>query len=194
MTDAPEVKALDEAEVASVRARFTGPRCAERFCGDDDDPDAGRCDLSAGHDGLHCWGTLSRDEIARLLATLDETRAQLAEVVSRAEKLAAALARAERADRPAPERDEAHLRQHTAPGWWQVWGADLCVALLKAEDMGAIGNYVADAEESPRSVLFADGRTVTVGEDGALHVGRDDKRAREVFWSKKTRPEPEKET
>ena len=112
MTDAPEVKALDESEVASVRARFTGPRCAERFDGDDDDHDAGRCDLSAGHDGLHCWGTLSRDEIARLLTTLDETRAQLAEVVSRAEKLAAALARAERADRPAPERDEAHLRQH----------------------------------------------------------------------------------
>ena len=127
MTDAPEVKALDESEVASVRARFTGPRCAERFDGDDDDPDAGRCDLSAGHDGLHCWGTLSRDEIARLLTTLDEARVQLAAVQ---EGFALANVRAAKA-----ESDLAEARALLTTGAQALLASEreLAAALARAE-------------------------------------------------------------
>ena len=121
------VKALDESEVASVRARFTGPRCAERFDGDDDDPDAGRCDLSAGHDGLHCWGTLSRDEIARLLTTLDETRVQLAAVQ---EGFALANVRAAKA-----ESDLAEARALLTTGAQALLASEreLAAALARAE-------------------------------------------------------------
>ncbi len=67
------------------------------------------------------------------------------------------------------------VRPHTMPGWWQVWSGGICIALLTPRDVAPIlatsANYVADREESPHKVIFANGRTVEVLADGSLGVG-----------------------
>lgn len=51
--------------------------------------------------------------------------------------------------------------------------ASLAALLVEVRDTTSArsGNYVADTTESPRKVTFANGRTVSVADDGSLAVG-----------------------
>lgn len=73
--------------------------------------------------------------------------------------------------------------------WWirrgRYMDTDPGVALVdKLKDMMEMswaaakaqsGNYVADTAEAPHEVIFANGRRVVVGSDGALGVGWNDR-------------------
>lgn len=42
---------------------------------------------------------------------------------------------------PAPPHDGGPvMRQHSIPGWWQVWQGGICVALLRPEDVVQVQN------------------------------------------------------